>query len=435
MILKSRHIFGIIFLLIIFEILTPFLIQPGLLPEEVRWFSHILNVLLIVLFIIHALMKRTQIIPVLCFLAIVILSVVIAATNHQSLTATMWGVWVFVRYPFIGFLVSSLSFTKKQNQILVVILLTIPIMELGIQLAQYGSGIRVWDNLGGSFGVHGTGMLLMVLIISLVFFFGKWIRERNVIILLLIIIAGMFCSVLGEMKMYFFGLLMIGLLAVLFYVRKNKFSIGLLVGIVGIFFAIALFPKFIDRVYYNTPDSISFLKQITNLSFINKYTGFVAVNESGSFNVGRNYAVNYVWNVISTNNLRFIFGDGIGSRGESRALGSAGTQLLGGNLGLFTGSSLVVFLGEFGILSLFYLTLFILFTVVRCYRLIRSNQASYIVSLGYAVLLFSAFWPIWLWYNTAWSLPGSMPLYWMMWGVVVHYSSAKKRNEITSQYA
>lgn len=421
--MKKNLFFYSVITIITIEIFTPIIYQNGFLPDSIRWVSHIINLVLFILLFIRFVNNKISIEPLLFFLAVVFLSVIVSISNHQDITATLWGIWIFSRYPIIGFLASSYEFSATQYKKVATYLLFLLFSEIIIQIFQYSSGIKTWDNLGGSFFIHGTGALLFVLLLIIVFFFGNWIVYKKSGGLIVAVVIGMISSVFGEMKLFFFALIFIGLLAIAFYMRRNGVNKRLIIAISVIACIVIAFPSFIDRITYVRKGSVSFLQQITDLSFIKRYTTFSYVDVNGNYDIGRNYAIRYVLNLLSTNNTRLIFGDGIGSRGVSRSLDSIGSQIMQGDLGLFTGSSLVIFLGEMGILSLAYIAVFLIFTIVRCFKIIRLHSLPYLISVSYSVLLFSVFWPVWLWYNTSWTLPGSMPFYWFLWGVVLRYSS------------
>jgi hypothetical protein len=422
--------FALIIFIALFDIFSPILISSLHLPQEIRWISYVVNLFIIIVYLFRKLMNRRVYSYDIFLLIISIITVTVAISNRQQLLTTLWGLWLFLRYPLIGVVFSEEKFSQRQNRTIEKIFYSLLFIEIFVQFAQWLSGIPSGDNLAGTFYQNGTGKLIFVLLIIIIYFAGKWISQRRPIGLLVTLAIGIVSSAFGEMKLFFFASILILFVSVFLYYFRYKLDKKILYGFSVIFVVIIIFPKVIDKLSYSQSNSIPFWKQITDSSFISRYTTFLSLDKNGRYDMGRNFAVQYVWKMISRDEMRLTFGDGIGSRGESKSLGSAGIQLLGGDLGLSTGSSLVVFLGEMGVLGLVCLFIFWVFTIFRCIRLINTWSVPYLVSIGYATLLFSFFWPIWLWYNTSWTLPGSMPFYWLMWGIVMHYS---KKNSVETQ--
>jgi hypothetical protein len=137
------------------------------------------------------------------------------------------------------------------------------------------------------------------------------------------------------------------------------------------------------------------------------------------YDIGRNFALVYGWRTIQRDPLTFTLGLGLGARGESKTLGTAGTGLTSGHLGLATGTSLLVIMQETGVVGMITLACVLLWITVTLIRDIRKAPYSETAALRYGLLLFTLLWPVWLWYNTAWTLRVPMLLYWGTLGYVL----------------
>ena len=87
------------------------------------------------------------------------------------------------------------------------------------------------------------------------------------------------------------------------------------------------------------------LKSYLDLQTLSEYLSYTRLEvKQGAYyyDFGRTYAVSYGWKTISENPRTLIFGMGLGARGESKTLGTAGEGLLRGNLGITSGTSLLV---------------------------------------------------------------------------------------------
>jgi hypothetical protein len=135
--------------------------------------------------------------------------------------------------------------------------------------------------------------------------------------------------------------------------------------------------------------------------------------------LGRNAAVSYAWESIQEDPMTLLFGLGIGARGESRTLGTAGVGLRRGDLGLTTGTSLLVMMQELGVMGLLALGGFILWIVLALRRDIQKYPDSPVTELRYGLMLFSLLWPLWLWYGTVWIFRVPMLIYWVALGYVL----------------
>jgi hypothetical protein len=255
---------------------------------------------------------------------------------------------------------------------------------------------------------------------------GEWLSNRNPHPLLLTLCLGIFSSSLGEMKVFLPITLILGLLTLSIFILQGRDLIKL-VPYASIFVLII----FIFLPAYNSivpvARQIPLEKMLTDTQTLTMYMNAAPQYVHGQIiytDIGRNFALRYGWEQMNNNIMTLLFGIGLGTRSESNVLGIAGQGLLQGGLGISTGTSLLVIMQETGLLGLCILVGFILFIIIGLFRKIRKNPTSDLNGLRYGLILFSALWPLWLWYNTAWILRVPMLLYWITLGYVLGSSNS-----------
>ena len=404
-----------ILLALLSDLLTPILIWKTGLPAEVRWLSS--GVLAAVLLDGYARMLQQRRFPAGLWI-IVALSVVgipQALLNGQSLVATMWGWWLMFRYPFVGLYAYLQPRWPEQfpSRLLKwgILLLC---FEVAVQLAQYATGEPPGDNLAGSLGIHGTGNLVLVVLLVFALVLGQWIARGGLARVALVLALGATSSVLGEMKVFFFAAGFMAVMSLAIHLWQKRQLVKLLPYAFLLAAVLAAFPPIYNSVVPGA-EAIPF-SEYFDPAVLARYMNGTALDSSGNYDVGRLYAVTYAWDQISGNPISLAFGDGLGARGESQTLGSAGVALLTGDLGLFTGSSLVVMMGELGMFGLLSLSGFFLWVARMLWKGATSGAASDAAGIQYGALIYTLLWPLWLWYDTSWSSSVAMLLYWSTLG-------------------
>ena len=130
------------------------------------------------------------------------------------------------------------------------------------------------------------------------------------------------------------------------------------------FFLIAgsiLFPYAYNAVVPGTREKP--LESYFSLGSIDKYGGEIRYVQGG-YDVGRTAMLKYVWRTINASALTLLLGEGLGSWAESNTLGSMGNGIRNSKYGARTGASLVVILGESGLLGMVAVSGFILWVVI-----------------------------------------------------------------------
>jgi O-antigen ligase len=128
--------------------------------------------------------------------------------------------------------------------------------------------------------------------------------------------------------------------------------------------------------------------------------------------MGRGAALSAGWDALQSDPVTLLFGMGLGSRSESRTLGAVGIGQQGREITSNTG--LLIMMQEMGIIGLLTFAGFCSWVILRMIKDIRRNPDSEATPMRYALVLFTIFWPLWLWYNTAWTIRLPMLFYWSM---------------------
>jgi hypothetical protein len=404
------------------DLFSPVLIWKGIIPGNVRWLSH-LAIVTMILFIPLRMLAFNRIPFVLWWICLFsAVGILTALLTGQGISATIWGWWLLFQFPLVG-LFAYLQptwptlFSKRLLNFLIVIIG----LEVFVQIIQYMTGEIPGDNLAGTFGQNGTGDLVLFLILTLCFALGEWVLTQKWTKLVLVIFLGIISSILGEMKLFFLTLVILGVMGLIALVISGKRIWKLIpivvVMITAIFAFIPLYDEFVPSA-----KEIPLESYFYNPALLTKYLTFVNKTTTGTnyyYDVGRNYAVTYGWNKINKNTQDLLLGYGIGARSESKTLGIMGRGLAEGDLGVTSGTSILVFIQESGIFGILALSCLFLVIIFRLLTQIHQNPGSHANYLRVGIIFFTILWPVWLWYNAAWTLRIPMLIYWSILGFVM----------------
>jgi hypothetical protein len=352
----------------------------------------------------------------------------VALFKGQGFVPTLWGWWLMFQYPFVGlFAYLQPQWPKNFCRILIGGGIGMLGLEFLVQAAQYLDGEVPGDNLAGTFGWHGTGNLVLFILLVLSLALGRWIGERRWKEMLLVTILAAISSVLAETKLFMAGGLLLGLLGAGFYAFRYQKVLCL----VPYLLLLGIMIPALVRVYddwvpgaQRQPLERFFLEPNALSTYLNFRERHVS-NGMYYYDIGRDAAVELAWEAVRGDAITTLWGMGLGARGDSVTLGSAGLGLSQG-LGVVTSTSLLVMLQELGLGGLFLLACLYIWLVVRLVSDIRADLEPDAVSLRWGLLLFSLLWPLWLWYNTAWTLRVPMLLYWVALGYVFSRADLNK---------
>jgi hypothetical protein len=139
------------------------------------------------------------------------------------------------------------------------------------------------------------------------------------------------------------------------------------------------------------------------------------------------YQLYAAWEQIHQEPITLLVGNGIGSRSTSRALGVSGGGLLAGDLGTFTGTSLSVLVGDFGLAGLAFGMIFL---VIPARRLLTTTGNQLQDFLHFGLMFFWFTLPFWMLYMDIWTTPVTMLMFWVLFGQSLRYSKLGGSNQI-----
>lgn len=406
------------------DLVTPLLIWKGVLPGYARWVSHAAVAVAMIGAYVRMMVFDRVPRAILLIVWLSVIGVVVAVLRGQRAAATVWGWWIMFQFPLAAvFVYLQWDWPNSVARRLRLLCTAILAAQVIIQIGQYLTGEPPGDNLAGTFGYHGVAKLMLFTVFVLCLALGQWLADGRWKTLVLVLVLGGVSSVLSALKLFPFALFLLAVVALGLYAirygQPGRLVCGalLVLAVVWIFFR--LYNAVVPPVQGARP-----LEAYLDPSTLSEYLGgLTPASGTGRYSeryfLGRNYAVSYGWKVIQGDATTLLFGMGLGARGESRTLGTAGVGLLEGGLGLTTGTTLLVMMQELGLLGMCVLGGFALWTIVTLFSDIRRNPQSAATELRYALLLFSLLWPVWLWYTSMWLFRVPMLLYWGALGYVL----------------
>ncbi|MCH7588137.1 MAG: hypothetical protein IIC78_08920 [Chloroflexi bacterium] len=410
------------------DLITPIFIYLNILPASVRWFSQ--GLLLSVIALLYLRMMAFDQVPfaVWAIAGISALGVAAAFFHGQGLLETAWGWWKLFEFPLMGLYVYvSPTWSRDFSDRLIRIMVWILGIEVAIQIVQAIAGEPIGDHLAGTFGSFGVGPLLLLIAFTLCLAMGRWLASDRWKLITFVLASGIISSVLGSMRIFPLLVIVFGVIAITLYALRTGriFKLTLYAG--ALMAAVVIFGLLYNQLVpsakripfeaYLQPERLSEI-----FSRYNRLDGEAGVR----VDVGRNYALAYVWQSIQRDPITFAIGLGLGARGESVTLGTAGVGFLEDTLGQQSRTSLLVIIQEMGMFGILLILGFTLWICTILYRDIQRFPHSKATELRYALLLFSVLWPLWLWYKTVLTFRVPMLLYWVCLGYVLR--EALKRN-------
>ncbi len=403
------------------DLFTPYLIWKNILPAEIRWVSHIALVAIILMSFVR--MLSFDLIP-FSFFIIVFISILwsyVAIDHGQAIVPTIWGIWELFQFPFVFlFMYLQPEPPRRLPEYLRTLCLIVLSMEVAAQLLQFVFGEIPGDDLAGFFGKNGTANAVLFIILVCCMFFGHWIASRQWRRLLIALSLGMLSSLLGEMKLFPLAIVIIGLVGIILYASKYRAPGKMIIYLTLIILIVASFVTLYNIIIPRADES-PIQTYVTDPTRLLNYLTFARSTGSGVnkyTNMGRLYALTVGWDSLQKDLITFLFGYGIGTRNESKTLGTIGVALLSGSLGLNVGTSLLVIMQEMGFIGLVLVAGFLLWILLTLVRDIRTYPESPAVGLRYGLFIFSILWPLWLFYSKTWTMRVPMLLYWLTMGYV-----------------
>ena len=411
----------------LWDLVTPGLIAWKVLPAASRYASHVVFVLVFVMDV--AMMLRRSEVPkwVWVFLGICAYGFLMSCLNRQELLPTLWGLYLWIKYPML----CLYAYLRSWDGVPVARWLRrgcwwIIVVEVCVQVGQYLSGVEPGDALAGTLTAseaNGTLVLAILVLWVLAVGLGIWVVRGGFSRLAAYIALCGVSSVLGEIKLFFFAmfpyLIVAGVLRARFTrsVRPLLFMGGLGVS-VGLAFVWG-YNTFVPAAEETSLQSF-LLERRTLADYLNQETDMSSQEGvEKQADVGRVMALRVGWSFIDRSAATLVFGQGLGAQGESRTLGKAGAMVQGSRYGMWTGPSVVVFLVELGLAGVAVILVFCGWTCVALLRASRGRTNRELAVLIYALIIFTAHWPMYLWYTTVWAAPTGTFLYFFTLGYVL----------------
>jgi hypothetical protein len=412
------------------DLFTPFLIWKTPIPSAVRWFSHAAIAAMIVGSYLR-MMTYNRFPSVVWLIAWVsVVGVLVARLHGQGIVPTIWGWWVMFQFPMVGlFAYMQKTWPERFPQLLMNGTLLLLAFQLVVQVGQFATGEPPGDHLAGTFGRFGHLDLVMVILLAFCLALGRFLATGKWGSIVLVLLLGGISSAFGEMKIFFPGVAALGgITGLILVARTKKFWLLIPFGLLLASFLLGFLNLY--NAIVPAAERRPLEQFVEDPELLQEYLGRtrrVIIDGRYYYDIGRNDGIIYGWNEISQQPETLLFGFGLGARGESRTLGTAGSTL---NEGRFsnTGTSLLVMLQEMGVVGLTLIAGFIVWLVVRLWRDIKRNPDSGANGLRFALILFTLLWPVWLWYSTVWVFRFPMLLYWIAVGYALSEATGYVRH-------
>ena len=402
------------------DLFASYFVWKGYLPEVVTSISQMVAAGAVVFAYTRMMVLHRIPGAVWALLGVSAVGITVAVFRGQSLAPTLWGWWNFFKYPMLGiYAYLRLNWPEDFGKKLMQVCFGIVIFETIFQIVQYVLGEPIGDNLAGTFGWHGVGHIFFLTCLALSLALGLWVAERRWMILSLILVLGVVSNVLAENKIFPAAALAMAAVSIgMFVAQRGQLSRLLLFGVLLLAGVWAFTTGYNELVPGANKEPLQrlFVEEDARENYLNKVKrSNTAVQQT--YNLGRNNAVVYALSTLSGDTVSLGFGFGLGTRSESGTLGVAGTALQADQFD--RGSQLAAIAQEMGLFGLLMVVGFTVWVSVKLWLDIKRYPESEAIALRYGLLLFSLFWPVWLWYKNPLGIDVTMMLYWVGLGYVL----------------
>ncbi len=409
----------LLIILLITELIFPFLIWRLRLPRILDFSQDMVAGVIMAITVLYML-SRNRIPPVvLVILAATLIWGMVALFEGQGMAATAWGWWKFFKYPIIGlYAYLVVRWPRGFADWWMRFLIGVMLFEVIVQLIRLALGEPPGDSLAGTFGQKGVGPHTSFNMFVVALAFGSWIATRKWKILLIALALGLAASMMNVTKFYIPGVFILGAATLgLQLIAGGRFKqLFIFVVVFGLLAAAAvpLFNRFIADTR-GLPE----LQEYLQPDRLDRYLFSDGKgDEDGRYNLGRALSVTYAMQIVSRDPTTLLFGMGLGARSNSTGLGIVGTGLENDLYGGAEGTGLLIRIQEQGIVGLATMWLFSVWIMLRLYQDAKRHDNEALKTLEYGLILYSLFWPLWLWYQNPWTHGVMMILYWTTVGFV-----------------
>lgn len=390
--------FRLLALLFLAELFVPFLRWPIGMPKMIEGGIH--GLIGLAVLAAFAIMLAEDRIPkgILVILAITLIWGIVVMYEGQSIPAFMWGWYRMFKYPLLGlFAYLTVDNPKDFAKWFIRFCLVLLAFQVGVQIAMYAMGYPTGDHLAGTFGRYGAARFIMMVFFILSIVIGYWMATRDLKYLAITLVIGFIGGTLSGTKLFLIALaLLLGLAALIQVVRGGKIrqllASLLLFLVLGAAFVI-IYNNFL--VQNGLPTLQEYLLESDRLE---AYLFVVDVGSSGGYYLGRGQSVIHGWQQIQQDSVSVMFGHGLGSRSSSSILGIGGTSFQSDVYGGVSSSGLGIWIQEYGVVGLLLFLLIATWIIMLLFRLVRRFSDPHQIALAYGLILFTACFPVWVFY-------------------------------------
>ena len=409
------------------EMFAPYFIWKRFLPGSVRWLADLALLTMLGLVIVDLLLRDR--IPK-AFIFVIAMTVVwstVAYFEGQAPEATVWGWWRLFRYPMLGlFVFLQPTWPSKTGLRIYQFCVGLLVFQTLFQLGQFAGGMIPSDDLSGTLGWHGVGPLALFNFFVQCLAFGRFIVDGNWKPLALVVMVGALSAVLSELKMFFPVMLVLAVITSAIYVLRGR-QLGRLLFFYIFLVGVGVAFLFLYNALVSDLRGTKRFEEYFSSDTTNAYLENVNYEDTkGRYTLGNGFALRYGWQLIQRDTTSFLFGMGLGARGESSSLGIVGSALVNGEYGITSGTSALVFINEIGVVGLLACAIFFGTMIFLLIVQIRQDHESQSTVLRVGLILFTMLWPVWLWYHQTWTFGTMMIPYWCSLGYVFHEANSSE---------
>lgn len=405
------------------DFFTPYLIRRRYVPGSVRYLGDMAIMGLFILLLLRSIVFNRIPLALLVIIGITMIWGLVALYEGQPLLATVWGWWRLFKFPIIGVLTYLQPFWPENfSEKLRVGCLRLLQLNVLLQGYQYFTGEIPGDHLSGFFGKHGVAPLLLFAMFCLSLALGRWLAKSRWDMLLWVLPLSAIASGLGEMKLFPFVMVAMGVVTFVIQLLRGRHYQKLFFYALFIAVATIAFGMFYNIVVAEARGTRR-IEEYLNSETLDEYLNRSYRRSNGEYYFGRGFALRLGWQNIQRDNTTLLFGTGLGTRGESKSLGVAGSGLTGSDFGLNSGTSLLVLLQELGVVGLTVFWLISMWIVAALWLPMMRHPDSEHNTLRFAVMLLTVLWPLWIWYSQTWTFGVFMALYWGSVGYLLGYAT------------
>ncbi len=411
--------FRLLVLLLFVELIWPFLLWQAGLKQRMDFTKEIVAGGIVGLTLIFMLLKNRVPGGMLLIVAITIIWTLVAMFERQATSVTLWGWWRLFKYPIMALFIYLMSrWPPDAARLFFKFLIYTLAFEVLVQLGQFATGQPPGDSLAGTFANKGVGPYSLFIFFIVCIGLGHWLATGQWKSLGVILTLGLVATMLSVTKFYVFAVAVLLIFALVVHlVRGGQFR-NLLLYVTLALLAGAIFVP----VYNNFIATTRGLKPLQAYLTRGAIEGYLFTekesDQDGLYKLGRGGAVVYAWQQIQRDRTTTLFGYGMGSRSYSSTLGIQGATLEDDLYGGGGNTSLGVWIQEYGLVGAALFLTMNFWLMVKLLRFARRTSDPYEATLAYGLIIFTFFWPLWLWYHKTWLFGGVMIAYWVTLGFV-----------------